>query len=139
MVSATDPEAAAELLGRAFQAQMSGDLATAIDLYQRSIAACPTAEAHTFLGWTYSFQGRLEAMRDARVGRARAMVEKLAALGKPVAWERVLALAGEGAIGRPHVAKALVDAGHVTSVRDAFDRYIGRNGPAYAELAKQFS
>jgi len=60
VVSATDPEAAAELLGRAFQAQMSGDLATAIDLYQRSIAACPTAEAHTFLGWTYSFQGRLE-------------------------------------------------------------------------------
>jgi tetratricopeptide (TPR) repeat protein len=39
---------------------MSGDLARAIDLYQRSIAACPTAEAHTFLGWTYSFQGRLE-------------------------------------------------------------------------------
>ena len=60
MVSATDPEAAAELHGRAFQAQMSGDLTTAIELYQRSIAACPTAEAHTFLGWTYSFQGRLE-------------------------------------------------------------------------------
>jgi len=60
VVSATDPEAAAELLGRAFQAQMSGDLTTAIELYQRSIAACPTAEAHTFLGWTYSFQGRLE-------------------------------------------------------------------------------
>jgi Tfp pilus assembly protein PilF len=33
---------------------------SAIDPYQRSIAACPTAEAHTFLGWTYSFQGRLE-------------------------------------------------------------------------------
>ena len=39
---------------------MSGDLEAAIELYQRSIAACPTAEAHTFLGWTYSFQGRLE-------------------------------------------------------------------------------
>ena len=60
MGSASDPEAAAEYLRRAFQAQMSGDLVTAIDLYQRSIAACPTAEAHTFLGWTYSFQGRLE-------------------------------------------------------------------------------
>ena len=46
---------------------MSGDLTTAIDLYQRSIAACPTAEAHTFLGWTYSFQGRLEdAMEECR-------------------------------------------------------------------------
>jgi tetratricopeptide (TPR) repeat protein len=58
--SAIDPDAAAEYLKRAFQAQMSGDFAAAIELYQRSIAACPTAEAHTFLGWTYSFQGRLE-------------------------------------------------------------------------------
>ena len=60
MGSATDPDAAAEYWHRAFQAQMSGDLGAAIDLYRRSIAACPTAEAHTFLGWTYSFQGRLE-------------------------------------------------------------------------------
>jgi Tfp pilus assembly protein PilF len=56
----SDPSAAAEYWQRAFQAQMSGDLTAAIELYQRSIAACPTAEAHTFLGWTYSFQGRLE-------------------------------------------------------------------------------
>jgi tetratricopeptide (TPR) repeat protein len=58
--SATAADAAAELLRRAFHAQMSGDFDTAIDLYQRSIAAFPTAEAHTFLGWTYSFQRRLE-------------------------------------------------------------------------------
>ena len=64
MASATDSDVAAEYLRRAFQAQMSGDLATAIDLYQRSIAAFPTAEAHTFLGWTYSFQGRLEEAID---------------------------------------------------------------------------
>jgi tetratricopeptide (TPR) repeat protein len=62
--SPTDPEAAAEYLKRAYHAQMSGDFPTAIDLYQRSIAACPTAEAHTFLGWTYSFQGRLEEAID---------------------------------------------------------------------------
>ena len=56
----SDPEAAAEYWRRGLEAQMSGDLEAAIELYQRSIAACPTAEAHTFLGWTYSFQGRLE-------------------------------------------------------------------------------
>ena len=68
MGSAADPEAAAEYLGRAYAAQMSGDFATAIDLYQRSIAACPSAEAHTFLGWTYSFQGRLdEATRECHL------------------------------------------------------------------------
>jgi len=54
------PEAAAEYWRRGLEAQMSGDLEAAIELYQRSLAACPTAEAHTFLGWTYSFQGRLE-------------------------------------------------------------------------------
>jgi tetratricopeptide (TPR) repeat protein len=56
----SDPDAAAEYWHRAYHAQMSGDLTGAIELYRRSIAACPTAEAHTFLGWTYSFQGRLE-------------------------------------------------------------------------------
>ena len=60
MASASEPDAAAEYLSRAFQAQVSGDFATAIDLYRRSIAFGPTAEAHTYLGWTYSFQGRLE-------------------------------------------------------------------------------
>jgi Tfp pilus assembly protein PilF len=64
VASASDPDVAAEYLGRAFQAQRSGDFAAAIDLYQRSIASYPTAEAHTFLGWTYSFQGRLEEAID---------------------------------------------------------------------------
>src|SRR2546428_7982569 len=49
---------------------MAGDLDAAIETYRRSIATCPTAEAHTFLGWTYSFQGRLE---EARAERLRAI------------------------------------------------------------------
>jgi Tfp pilus assembly protein PilF len=58
-----EPEAFAEATGlwrEAYRRQMSGDLEAAIDLYRRSIAVCPTAEAHTYLGWTYSFQGRLD-------------------------------------------------------------------------------
>src|SRR6185436_14764739 len=51
---------ALELFREAYRRQMEGDLDGAIDHYQRSIALHPTAEAHTFLGWTYSFQGRLE-------------------------------------------------------------------------------
>ena len=54
---------AIELWRQAYQRQMEGDLDGAIQLYQRSLAVHPTAEAHTFLGWTYSFQGRLD---DAR-------------------------------------------------------------------------
>ncbi|HYR95275.1 MAG TPA: tetratricopeptide repeat protein [Candidatus Binatus sp.] len=51
---------AVELLQEAYQHQMGGDLEGAIARYQQSIAIHPTAEAHTFLGWTYSFQGRLD-------------------------------------------------------------------------------
>jgi tetratricopeptide (TPR) repeat protein len=57
------PEAfgrATELWREAYRHQMQGELDRAIELYQRSIETCPTAEAHTFLGWTYSFQGRLD-------------------------------------------------------------------------------
>jgi Tfp pilus assembly protein PilF len=44
----------------AYQAQMSGDLERAVELYKQSLALHPTAEAHTFLGWTYHYQGRIE-------------------------------------------------------------------------------
>ena len=51
---------AIELFRRAFEAQQVEDYAEAIELYQRSIATYPTAEAHTFLGWVYSFQARYD-------------------------------------------------------------------------------
>ena len=53
-------EAAAGLFHKAFEAQMGGDLTAAEELYKRSILAFPTAEAHTFLGWTYSMRGQLD-------------------------------------------------------------------------------
>ncbi|HVX30019.1 MAG TPA: PHP domain-containing protein, partial [Nitrolancea sp.] len=65
---------------------------------------------------------RLRQFRDSRERRAETMVERLQAAGVPIALERVLAIAGGGAIGRPHVARALVEAGQATSVADAFDR-----------------
>ena len=51
---------AIDLWREAYRHQMAGELDRAIALYQESIRVCPTAEAHTFLGWTYSFQGRLD-------------------------------------------------------------------------------
>jgi Tfp pilus assembly protein PilF len=51
---------AIEVLQDAYRHQMAGDLESAIALYQQSIALHPTAEAYTFLGWTYSFQGRYD-------------------------------------------------------------------------------
>jgi Tfp pilus assembly protein PilF len=49
-----------ELLQEAYQQQMEGDYEAAAELYLRSIAVCPTAEAHTFLGWAYHFQGKTD-------------------------------------------------------------------------------
>ena len=56
----SDRERAIALWREAYRQQMAGDLDSAIETYRRSIETCPTAEAHTFLGWTYSFQGRLD-------------------------------------------------------------------------------
>jgi 3',5'-nucleoside bisphosphate phosphatase len=82
------------------------------------------------------FQTLLGVLREARLGRARKMVEKLQAMGMPLDWQRVQSYAGVGAVGRPHVAKAMVEAGYVPDIKTAFDRYISRNGPAYVERYK---
>jgi predicted metal-dependent phosphoesterase TrpH len=82
-----------------------------------------------------AFQQLLGDLRAARVGRAKAMVDRLCQLGAPISWERVQELAA-GAVGRPHIAQALVEAGHVASVPEAFDRYLRRDGPAYVEREK---
>ena len=55
---------AIQLLEQAYREQLGGNLEEAIRLYQASVAYFPTAEAHTFLGWTYSFQGRLDDAID---------------------------------------------------------------------------
>ncbi len=81
-------------------------------------------------------QTALTRFRDGREHRARRMVESLAELGVEVSWERVKELSGGGAIGRPHIAQAMVEAGHVRYPKDAFDQYLGRNGLAYAERLK---
>ncbi len=82
------------------------------------------------------FQGTLSMFRDGREGRARRMVERLDEMGLPVSWERVEELSGGGALGRPHIAQAMVEAGYVEYPKDAFDKYLGRNGPAYVERAR---
>ncbi|WP_369376557.1 PHP domain-containing protein [Streptomyces sp. cg36] len=61
-----------------------------------------------------------ELVRDDRVPRAQGMVAKLQELGVPVTWEQVARIAGDGSVGRPHVAEALVELGVVPSVSDAF-------------------
>ncbi|MEU9863272.1 PHP domain-containing protein [Streptomyces sp. NPDC047971] len=75
-----------------------------------------------------------ELVRDDRVPRARAMVGKLQELGVPVTWEQVARIAGDGSVGRPHVAEALVELGVVPDVSGAFTQeWLADGGRAYVE------
>lgn len=81
-------------------------------------------------------QDMLEKLRWSRIGRAREMVVKLNELGMNISFARVQEIAGDGAIGRPHLAQALVEGGYVKNSKEAFDKYLGRTGPAYADRFK---
>ncbi|GAA2552231.1 MULTISPECIES: PHP domain-containing protein [Streptomyces] len=75
-----------------------------------------------------------ELVRDDRVPRAQGMISKLNALGVPVTWEQVARIAGDGSVGRPHVATALVELGVVPTVSDAFTQeWLADGGRAYVE------
>jgi predicted metal-dependent phosphoesterase TrpH len=82
------------------------------------------------------FQEKLAHFRQNRYSRGQRMLEKLAALNMPLEWDRVVAIADGGAIGRPHIARAMLEAGYVESVKDAFNQYIGNEGPAYVSRTR---
>ncbi len=60
-----------------------------------------------------AFQKRLQAFRDDRAYRGQRIVERLGEQGYTVAWERVLEIAGDAGVGRPHIAQALVERGYI--------------------------
>jgi predicted metal-dependent phosphoesterase TrpH len=99
-------------------------------------AAAGEREVH-ILGYYIDCDARalhevLEACRTYRRRRMHTMVEKLAEVGVGVEFERVQELAGDGAIGRPHLARAMVEAGHVGSIEEAFARYLTPGRVGYA-------
>ena len=63
---------------------------------------------------------QVQEIRHSRVERARAMVARLNELDVPVTWEQVRAIAGDGVIGRPHIARAMIGAGVISSLDEAF-------------------
>jgi len=73
----------------------------------------------------------LIALREMRRQRAVRIVQRLNDLGVRISFESVVEQAAGGAIGRPHVARALVQEGWATDLRDAFDRYLGNGRPAF--------
>jgi 3',5'-nucleoside bisphosphate phosphatase len=76
-------------------------------------------------------QREMDRLRNERRRRAEEIVAKFHALGIAVSFDRVLELAGEAPIGRPHIAAAVVETGAVATTREVFDRYLADDGPAY--------
>ena len=72
-----------------------------------------------------------DKLADHRRGRVRKIVERLVQNGVAVTEEAILACSGGKTVGRPHVARAMVEAGAVSTVREAFDRFLGDGRPAY--------
>lgn len=89
--------------------------------------------AYAFDALDTAVEERLRHFRETRAARGRRMVERLRSLGFDVTAERVEQLAAGGAVGRPHVARALVEKGFASTVADAFDRLIGTGKPGYVE------
>ncbi len=82
------------------------------------------------------FQEMLAGFREGRLARGEGMVRKLAEFGMEIEWERVLEIAGDASVGRPHIAQALVEKGYFPEPSEAFREYLGRNGKAYVERSK---
>lgn len=99
----------------------------------------PGREVH-MLGYFIDYQNpelqkTLEASRNHREERGWLMVQKLSEMGIEIEWQRVRELA-DGAVGRPHIARALVEKGYITYPSEAFQKYIGHEGPAYVGRPK---
>ncbi|MFC1897082.1 PHP domain-containing protein [Chloroflexota bacterium] len=100
----------------------------------------PDGEVHIlgyYIDYTdHKLKASLEKMRHSRRERAYGMVTKLEKLCIHIEWQRVQEIADSGSIGRPHIAQAILEKGYVASMKEAFTKYISRDGPAYVERAK---
>jgi predicted metal-dependent phosphoesterase TrpH len=78
----------------------------------------------------------LKRIQNSRFERASHIVEKLNAMNIDITLEQVMAIADNGAIGRPHIARAMIDKGYISNIKEAFKDYIGKGCPAYVERYK---
>jgi 3',5'-nucleoside bisphosphate phosphatase len=100
----------------------------------------PDGELH-ILGYLFDhanseLKSTLINLRESRVERAKKMIEKLKTMGVNISYRRVREIAGKGSVGRPHIAQAMLEQGYISTLREAFFKYISRGGPAYVERDK---
>jgi 3',5'-nucleoside bisphosphate phosphatase len=100
----------------------------------------PDGELH-ILGYLFDhnnseLKDTLIRLRNSRIERAKQMLVKLRTLNIIINYHRVREIAGTGSMGRPHIAQAMLEKGYISTLREAFVKYIGRKGPAYVERDK---
>ncbi|MFZ5642306.1 MAG: PHP domain-containing protein [Bacillota bacterium] len=116
---------------------------------RRNIEVIPGIELGTdyggkeihILGYMIDLEDRLllkslTYFRQTRRDRVNKIIKRLNRLGFPITRERVLEIAGSGSVGRPHIARAMVETGMVLSMEEAFDRYIGEGKPGFEPRVK---
>jgi len=100
----------------------------------------PSGEIHVlgyYIDYTnQEFEADLTRMRNSRLERAHKIIEKLQNLGIKIDYSRVQEIAGDGTLGRPHIAQAMLEKGYIQEFKEAFNKYIGHGGPAYVERDK---
>lgn len=79
------------------------------------------------------FEAKLGLIRDGRAGRNVQMISNLNELGFALTMEEVASYAGEDVVGRPHFAQAMIAKGYVSDKTEAFDKYLGKGKPGYAD------
>ncbi len=111
---------------------------TGVELSAAPPSVCPRAGSFHILGYGLSLDDEalnrtLSTLQQARENRNPAIIERLGRLGFDLTLADVLALAGDGQIGRPHIARLMLNKGYVHSIDEAFDRYLGTGQPAYVD------
>lgn len=78
-----------------------------------------------------TLQSKLTEMKNARKMRIKKMVARLNELGYQITWQEVVKIAGQGAIGRPHLARVLLEKGYIETIKEAFHKLLGWGCPAF--------
>ncbi|MBF0258559.1 MAG: ribonuclease III [Desulfamplus sp.] len=111
---------------------------TGVELSAQPLQGYEESASIHILGYGFSIYDRqmnvtLERLKDARAHRNPRILAKLDKLGFPLTMNEVIRICGQGQMGRPHIARAMVEKGYVKSFDDAFDRYLAKGGGAYVD------
>jgi predicted metal-dependent phosphoesterase TrpH len=111
---------------------------TGVEISANPPASFPCSGSFHILGYALDLDNSalnqmLEELQQARKNRNPRILQKLKELGFPLTLEEVNAEVGDGQMGRPHIAKVMLKKGYVGSINEAFDKYLGKEKPAYVD------